>query len=291
MANATVLRHLNCYSGPDTRKPPLTVLRPGVFPVLDVRRGRNADYFELGGVKDVPGGRAWVCSRWQTRVYARLHEAEKHTDLLMVPEEAIVSLLPAFHGYGYSLKKPRYPYPIPYVPSLPLEPPMANNCCTFVEGLLVKAWCDTITSGFRWSQKRHGQMMIWSTDDYDEYFSPVTAAVEARMAEEIDDPDAFPEPWTVVQAWKEQWKGGHTFIVLDSHEPSQRILTLESNMAFGMDGPGFRGIGDLDQVPHPGSGWYENPAAWTWSKFRDTYPLMKLAKLAVGDVSWVADGA
>ncbi len=288
MASATVLRNLNCYSGPDTRLPPLKQLKPGVFTVLDTRRNKTTDYFELSGVQGVPDRRAWVCSRWQDRVYARLHPETTQTDLLVVPEEAIVSLLPRFYGYSYVLHKPRYPYPIPYVPNLPLEPPVANNCCTFVEGLLVKAWYDTITSGFRWSMKRHGQMMIWSTDDY---FSPVTAAVETRMAEAIDDSDAFPEPWTVVQGWRKRRRGGHTFIVLDSHQPSQRILTLESNNAFGMNGPGFREIGDLDQVPHPGAKWFESSAVWTWARFRETYPYMKLAKLAVGDVQWVAEGS
>ncbi len=287
MANATVLRNLNCYSRPDTRQPPLKLLKPGVFKVLDTRRRKTADYFELSGVPGVPDGRAWVCSRWNQRIYARLHEEKTHTDLLIVPEEAIVSLLPAFYGYTYVLKNPRYPFPLPYVPNLPLEPPVANNCCTFVEGLLVKAWCDTITTGYRWSRKRHGQMMIWSTDDY---FSPVTAAVEARMAEAIDDPDTFPEPWTVVQAWRKRWSGGHTFIVLDSHPPSQRVLTLESNKAFGMNGPGFREIGDLDKVPHPGAKWFESSAVWTWARFREVYPWMKLAKLAIDDVSWVTKG-
>ncbi len=288
MASATVLRSLNCYSGPDTRLPPLQHVKPGVFEVLDTRRKRTTEYLELGGVQDVPGQRAWICSRWRDRIYARLHPETTQTDLLVVPEAAIVSLLPAFYGYSYVLHGPRYPYPIPYVPNLPLEPPVVNNCCTFVEGLLVKAWLDTIPSGFRWSKKRHGQMMIWSTDDY---FSPVTSTVETRMAEAIDDPDAFPEPWTVVQAWRKHWSGGHTFMVLDSHPPSQRILTLESNKAFGMNGPGFRGIGDLDIVPHPGADWFESPDVWTWARFRKTYPYMKLAKLAVDDVQWVAKGS
>ncbi len=288
MASATVLKNLNCYSGPDTRLAPLKHLKPGVFEVLDTRRNRATEYFQLGGVRGVADGRAWVCSRWKDRVYARLHRETTQADLLTVPEEAIVRLLPAFYGYSYVLRNPRYPYPIPHVPNLPLEPPVANNCCTFVEALLVKAWLDTIASGFRWSQKRHGQMMIWSTDDY---FSPVTAAVEARMAEKIDDPDAFPEPWTVVQGWRKRWSGGHTFIVLDSHQPSRRILTLESNKAFGMNGPGYRAIGDLDQLPHPGAEWFESPAVWTWAKFRETYPYMELARLAVDDVKWVAKGS
>ncbi len=285
MASATVLRDLDCYSSPDTSQPSLKMLSPGVFAVLDTRRSETVDYLELDGVKGVPNQRAWVCSRWEERVYARLYEGNTRAELFTVPEEAIISLLPEFYGYTYVLHGPRYPYSIPYVPGLPLEPPAANNCCTFVEGLLAKAWCNTITSGFRWSEKRHGQMMIWSLDDY---FSPVTAAVEARMAEEIDDPDAFPEPWTLVQAWKKRWSGGHTFIVLDSHRSSQRILTLESNEAFGMDGPGYREIGDLDKFPYPGADWFKSSTVWTWARFRETYPYMKLAKLAVDDVSWVA---
>ena len=50
-------------------------------------------------------------------------------------------------------------------------------------------------------------------------------------------------------------------------------------------------IGDLDQVSHPGADWFESSKVWTWARFRETYKYMKLAKLAVDEVEWVAKGS
>ncbi len=213
-----------------------------------------------------------------------------------VPEAALIGLLNHFRGYEYSLGDARYPYPLSGVPGTPLEPPKTNNCCTFVEALLVRAWSDVHGSAFQWSAERHRQMMIVSTADM---FSPVTAIVEAGMGEAIADADALPEPWTIVQGWRrsgetdDAWGGGHTFLILDSHPDTRRVLSLESNKAYRMNGPGFRMHGDLDafEDQHPGSRWWENEAVWTWEKFRHTYPHMKLAKLDVEDVKWVASSA
>ncbi len=59
-----------------------------------------------------------------------------------VTESALIGLLPAFSDYTYDRHEPRYPYEIPGISSSLVEPPKANNCCTFVEALLVKAWLD-----------------------------------------------------------------------------------------------------------------------------------------------------
>ena len=44
--------------------------------------------------------------------------------------------------------------------------------------------------------------MIYSADNF---FSPVTAAVETGMAVKVEDPNSAPEPWTIIQGWKTQW--------------------------------------------------------------------------------------
>jgi hypothetical protein len=208
-----------------------------------------------------------------------------------VPEAALIALLPAFSGYTYDLQEPRYPYKIPGISSSLVEPPKANNCCTFVEALLVKAWLDVHGDNFSWTSTNHKQMMIMMPGDL---FSPVSAVIETGMGVEVPDKNELPAPWTVIQGWRslDPPNGGHTFLILDVHPATGRILTLESNKAFDMDGPGCRRHGDLDDFPnqHPGSNWHTNDKLWTWQRFLDFYRHMKLAKLNVKDVKWVASG-
>ena len=208
-----------------------------------------------------------------------------------VPESALIELLPAFSDYTYDRHEPKYPFEIPGVSSSLLEPPKANNCCTFVEALLVKAWLDVHGAGFSWTSTNHKQMMIMLPGDL---FSPVTAIIETGMGVEISDKNELPAPWTIIQGWRhlDPPNGGHTFLILDVHTPTTRILTLESNKAFDMDGPGCRRHGDLDGFhnQHPGSNWHTNNKLWTWQRFLGFYSNMKLARLNVEEINWVASG-
>jgi hypothetical protein len=193
-----------------------------------------------------------------------------------------VTLLPEFVEFTYDLDEARYPYPLPGV-NVPQAPPQYNNCCTFVEALLVGAWAKTYTD-FQWSRERHAQMMILSSDDY---FSPVTAVVESGMGVSVADPDVPPHPWTVIQGWRRQWRNGHTFIIVDHHGPTDRVLTLESNSAYKLDGCGFRGIGNLrDTGGSPPGNWWDPPDLWTWERIRATYQYRQQAWLKVKDRSW-----
>jgi hypothetical protein len=296
MRQATLLRELNCYEKADTSLDPLGRLPAGSYEVIRARPNYpdpNTD-FVLLSVPDLPSKRAWICSRWMKRTYAVVREMREAEGPEPIPESALVRLLPEFRGYGYDLHRPRYPYSLPGIPDSLLEPPAANNCCTFVEALLVKAWRDVRGSAFRWTRTRHNQMMI---TDITDPFSPITCVVQAGMGAAVRSPDLLPEPWTIAQAWRRGpdgggWSGGHTFLVLDTDLDTQRVLTLESNDYYGMDGPGFRGLGDLDDFPgqHPGARWRDRGGLWTWSHFRQVYPYMKLAKLAVSDVRWIAEG-
>ena len=56
--------------------------------------------------------------------------ASESNNQKFVPESALIELLPAFSDYTYDRHEPRYPYEIPGVSSMLLEPPKANNCCT-----------------------------------------------------------------------------------------------------------------------------------------------------------------
>ncbi len=109
------------------------------------------------------------------------------------------------------------------------------------------------------------------------------------MGSPVADLDALPEPWTLVQGWRAGFKGGHTFLVLDSDERTGHILTLEANSAYNLNGVGFRHLGNISEFPdmHPGERWWADSGLWTWKQFRKSYPNMKMAELYVYDMSWV----
>jgi len=213
-------------------------------------------------------------------------EAERRffeTEDLAVPEAALIHRLKAFENFTYDLDEARYPYKLPGV-HLPQAPPRYNNCCTFVEALLVRAWADEYKRRFRWSSHRHGQMMIFSNDDF---FSPVTAVVEGKMAIAVQDPDTPPHPWTLIQGWRRQWRGGHTFLIVDHHAPTDRVLTLESNSSYNLTGVGFRTIGNLRGMEiQPPENWWKIEDLWTWERVCSTYRYRQQALLKVKDRTW-----
>ena len=88
-------------------------------------------------------------------------------------------------------------------------------------------------------------MMILTED----LFGPITAIAEAGMGVELADPDAPPHPWTAIQGWTRGTRSGHAFLILDYDAPTDRVLTLESNSAHGLDGVGFRKLGNLAAQP------------------------------------------
>ena len=230
----------------------------------------------------------WICTRWKDRQYVELIEkAAKSTDLISfdddpraVDEQTLTSLLDEFHDFTYDLDIARYPFDLPGFKT-PLSPPQTNNCCTFVEAWLVKAWNESFDD-FAWNMERHKQMMIYSSDDY---FSPVTALIESNMAESVSDDDQPPHPWTVVQGWRKQWTSGHTFIIVDHHENTDRVLTLESNSSYKLNGVGYRMIGNLQTTPQPPNDWWNNQL-WTWEKFKSIYQFRKQCILKIRNRNW-----
>jgi len=201
-----------------------------------------------------------------------------------VKESFLIDRIDDFKNFSYNRDDGWYPYELPDV-SIQQAPPRQNNCSTMVEGLAIKAWKDARGDAFTWSLAKHNRMMITSTDDY---FSPVTETVASGLGAEIDADD-LPPPWTLVQGWKTQWTGGHNFFIVDVHPDTERILTLESNKAYEMDGPGFRMLGDIDDFTdfNPGKDWWKDAKLWTWKKFKETYLHRKMARLKVHDQKWV----
>ncbi len=203
---------------------------------------------------------------------------------IVLPESALTSLLPTFAGYTYSLDYPRYPWPLPGV-SVPLAPPASTNCCCFAEALIVTAAARHVGPGFRWSSALHGLMMIPA--DFSDRYSPITAMVQSGLGTAIAD-GAAPAPWSLVQGWRSS-TGGHTMIIVAHHVPSDRVLTLEANSAFGLNGVGCRNFGNLRDLPggRPPPRWWEDSRAPTWSQVRSGYAYgLRMARLGVTGLSW-----
>jgi len=310
----TISKRLKSFQEADTSSPSMGFVDPGNYVVVDRKvkyPGPETDYARI----TVAGkGDVWICARWKDSHYGEFEAGpsipdnpfaneptnpveanEPDTPISInipvlnfddqddsIDESELVSELADYDGFTYDLHNPTYPYPLKGI-KVPQAPPNQNNCCTFVEGMVVKAWADNFPD-FEWNNKRHGQMMIVSVDDY---FSPVTAVIENGMAVKADDVDNAPQPWTVIQGWKQQWKGGHTFFIVDHHKETDRVLTLESNMAFGLNGVGFRKIGMASDFGNkPPQNWWEREDVWTWEKLKQVYQFRAMATLKVKNRKW-----
>lgn len=287
---ATLRTRLRGFSRADTSSEREGYASPGEYPVLETATRGNADYARLALSR---GGDMWICTRSSSTSYASIASVAPPPpaprvsfvdDPMAIDEHALTSLFGAFHEYSYDLDEGHYPWPLPTA-RVPLAPPRQNNCCTFVEALVAKAYANANVPGFVWDARRHGQMMVDSDDDY---FSPVTAVVDSGIAVPAPSPDASPHPWTVIQGWRRMWRQGHTFIVVDHHAPTDRVLLLESNAAYGLNGPGYRELGALrlhaggaGGAPVAPTKWWENEASWTWTRVCSTYRFRQHAYLKV----------
>ncbi len=280
-------RRLRGFAEPDTSSFLEGYVEPGLYEMLELRvnfPGPDTDYVHVR-TPSVADGSTWLCSRWRNTRYGAVVAAPHapgvrrnfNDDSAAVEEKAMMEMLLEFIGYEYDLHDARYPRTINSVAGLDLAPPKSNNCCTFVEGLLVNTWAQS-NPAFIWTRHRHRQMMVMSLEDP---FSPVTAVAEAQMGVLAERPSDPPAPWTIVQGWRRQWEGGHTFLIVDHHPPTDKVLILESNAAFRLNGVGYRGIGELTQDALPPSQWWTIPRVWTWQQVKATYVFLEQAMLAV----------
>jgi len=284
---------LRGYVEPNTQAQFEGYVEPGDYFVLEELQGHptpDTDYARLE-VPTLGALDSWICTRWRTQRYVTLVNQAKpppavrlpfDDDPMAIPETALVTLLGAFRDFLYDLDEAFYPWALPGI-RVPMAPPLRNNCCTFVEALTVKAFADAHGGALAWDARRHRQMMIASSEDY---FSPVTAAVESGMAIPAPSADVAPHPWTLIQGWRNQWRSGHTFLIVDHHPETDKVLVLESNCANGLNGVGYRGIGNLrEHGVRPPASWWTLPDVWTWRRVCATYLFRQQAWLKVKDRS------
>jgi len=64
-------------------------------------------------------------------------------------------------------------------------------------------------------------------------------------------------------------------VCLDHHQPTDRLLLIESNNSdtLRVNGVGYRGLGQLHRFDglHPGSEWWRYRECPTWGEFRKNY--------------------
>ena len=282
---------LRGFEEPDTTSTIEGKVQPGKYRVIQLQKNHpNVDTdYALIDVPALGDEETWICTRWKNHVYAAITLEEVTAqppldfsdDPMAIDESAVVELLPEFHPFTYDLDVARYPFPLTGFKT-PLAPPQSNNCCTFVEALIAKAWENA--TNYQWSKAKHAQMMIFSADDY---YSPITALVESQIGVAVHDNDQAPQPWSVVQGWRHQWRGGHTFIILKHHPETDRVLTLESNSAFKLNGPGFRMIGNLRDFPSPPDQWWDRDDLWTWERIKSVYHHRKFCTLKLKNLNWI----
>ena len=285
MKKIKINQELNTFEDADTQSGIIGKIKVGTYDIVEIRENypnTSTDYVKLFDHKLQKN--VWICSRYKQIKYAFIVQStlDFSGDIYAIEEKALTRLLPAFNSFTYDLHSPTYPFQLSGC-NLPQSPPHQNNCCTFVEALVVKAWEDSINN-FSWNTSCHHQMMIMSKNDY---FSPITCLIEQKMALAVDDEDQVPKPWTVIQGWKNQWSGGHTFIVVAYDSLTDRVLTLESNSAFKLNGVGYRMIGSFANYPKPSEFWPQNDELWTWSKIKSVYKFRKQATLKVKNLLWV----
>jgi hypothetical protein len=255
----TLLRELRQFQTPDTVTPYVGTLAAATYPVSDVEVRGTDEYVQVT---------TWICSKSNGVTYAVVDEVVPPvTD--GISEKALTDTLQRFRGYVYASGNPRYTGSLPNT-VVPLVPPKQDDCCTFVEDLVVHAF-QAAGFAFVWDQHRHEQLVV---ADWNNLWSPPQGLAESGLARAVVGPSSstpFPQPWTVCQAWSPS--SGHSFIVMATHAPTGKVLILESNYAFGFSGPGLRGLGGLDQylTSGPPANWYTDPEVPTWDQVKERY--------------------
>src|SRR5207244_2317082 len=192
--------------------------------------------------------------------------------------------------------------------------PKVNDCTTFTEGLLIKAWKDVRGKDFlTWTLDLHNKWVIVGQTGATRFSTMVAAETADMVLPSVyvgvppgggppsPGSDAIaPSPWTLVQGFENDqsspdWGTGHSYIIVDtypapgSNRNLDKVLILESNKPPYDDGPAFQKIADLDDVTdfNPPRDWWNADNVPTWGETKTRHPYLMVARLKVYDLRWV----
>ena len=97
-------------------------------------------------------------------------------------------------------------------------------------------------------------------------------------------------PWLVQFFTSTKTFAGHSMLVIDHDPETDKILTLEANLAYGLNGVGWGEIGNLRDVLNPGKDW-PTKVRQTWASRLASKPALHIVQLSIDPDSiqeWLA---
>jgi len=205
---------------------------------------------------------------------------EDLADVLHLPIDwmSVVKLLPQMAPQKYQLSKAQCPSNPPGV-SLQRIGSDTTNCVLFTSWVISKAFEGVSFSGDQWSQWMVSAPPPWNCGTG----HPSTPGYGPRVCMQWGVATTAPGPGV----WLVQYfttTGGHSMLVVDYDEDTDKILTLEANSYYELDGVGWADIGNIRDVPNPGADW-PSRVEQTWSTRIDSKVAVHVARLEIDHAS------
>ncbi len=193
--------------------------------------------------------------------------------------QAVADLLPQLTTQRYTLHGAQYPSNPPGIKLKNIGTETTN--CTVTAWLLGWAFAGVSFTKAQWS--------LWMVSSADQGNVPTVPNWGPRVAIEWGAATTAPGdgPY-LIQYFTET--GGHSLIVVAYDEETDKILTLESNSAYGLDGCGWGEIGNLRDVSNPGPDWTKK-VTQTWTSRFGSKVALHVARLHITGVQdWLEQG-
>lgn len=155
-----------------------------------------------------------------------------------------------------------------------------TNCCTMTGWLLGWTFPGVSFTSKQWS--------LWMVSSTDSSQVPIVPNWGPRVTIEWGAGTTAPGNGPCLIQYFSETGSGHSLIVVDYDEETDKILTLESNSAYGLDGCGWGQIGNLRDVFNPGPDWAKK-VTQTWQSRFGSKVALHVARLHITGVQeWLA---
>jgi|TARA_R110000824_G_scaffold21548_1_gene80451 hypothetical protein len=146
------------------------------------------------------------------------------------------------------------------------------NCTQFTTWIISQAF-DTTWTLDQWSCWQVGSKAA-ETEQVPNFGPRVT------MEWGIGSTHPGPGPWLVQYFTNPKTFAGHSMLVIAHDEKTDKILTLEANRSYGLDGAGWAEIGNLRDVINPGPNWMDK-VSQTWESRLGSKPALHITQLSI----------